>query len=102
MLALASSVAGWVELALLRRGMNRRIGETGLDRRYTLSLMAAAAAAGAVGLAVKPYVADKNRFLTATVAIGSFAAAYFAAASLLRVPEINAVLRRLRRVRWTR
>lgn len=102
MLALASSVAGWVELALLRRGMNRRIGETGLGRRYTLSLMAAAAAAGAVGLAVKPYVADMNRFLTATVAIGSFAAAYFAAASLLRVPEINAVLRRLRRLRRSR
>ena len=96
MLALASSIAGWVELALLRLRMNRRIGETGLGGRYTATLLAAAAAAGATGFMAKTYVTGLNRFLTVTVAIGSFAVVYFAAAALLRVPELHAVLRRLR------
>ncbi|MGH7638301.1 MAG: murein biosynthesis integral membrane protein MurJ [Gemmatimonadaceae bacterium] len=96
MLALASSIAGWVELTLLRRGMNRRIGETGLGARYTATLLAAAAVAGALAFVVKPYVADLNRFVAVIVAIGTFAAVYFAAASLFRVPEMQSAVRRLR------
>lgn len=95
-LALASSIAGWVELTLLRRRMNHRIGETGLGARYAATLLAAAAIAGALSVAVKPYVADLNRFVAVTVAIGGFAAVYFAAAGLLRVPEMQSALRRIR------
>lgn len=99
MLALASSIAGWIELTLLRRRMNRRIGETGLGARYAATLLASAAVAGVLSFAAKPYVADLNRFVAVSVAIGSFAAVYFAAATLFRVPEMNTVLRRLRRPR---
>lgn len=99
MLALASSVAGWVELTLLRRRMNRRIGETGLGGRHSMRLLAAAAVAGAAGVLVKSYVDDMNRFVAVTVTIGTFAVVYFAAAGLLRVPELGSVVRRLRRSR---
>ncbi|HVO21036.1 MAG TPA: murein biosynthesis integral membrane protein MurJ [Anaeromyxobacter sp.] len=48
-----TGMAAWVEFALLRRAMNRRIGRTGLPGRTLLRLWASAAAAGATGLAVK-------------------------------------------------
>ena len=79
--------------------MNRRIGETGLGGRHSMRLLAAAAVAGAAGVLVKSYVDDMNRFVAVTVTIGTFAVVYFAAAGLLRVPELGSVVRRLRRSR---
>jgi putative peptidoglycan lipid II flippase len=96
MLALASSVAGWLELTLLRRRLNTRIGPTGLETRYTLSLFAAALAAGALGFAVKTYASGLNRYLLVTLVIGSFGLVYLAATRLLGVPEVTVALRRIR------
>jgi putative peptidoglycan lipid II flippase len=48
-----TGMAAWVEFALLRRAMGRRIGRTGLPRRTLVRLWASAAAAGLSGLAVK-------------------------------------------------
>ena len=48
-LTASAGLAGWVEFALLRRGLNRRIGRTGLDPRLAGRLWAAAAAAAAAG-----------------------------------------------------
>lgn len=96
MLALASSVAGWLELTLLRRRLNARIGKTGLEARYTLSLFAAALAAGALGFAVKTYASGLNRYVLVTLVIGSFGLVYLAATRLLGVPEVTVALRRIR------
>ena len=38
-LTTAASIAGWVELLLLRRSLNRRIGQTGLPRRPRRTLV---------------------------------------------------------------
>jgi len=48
-----TGLAAWVEYALLRRSMNRRIGRTGLPGPTLLRLWASAAVAGVAGLAVK-------------------------------------------------
>ncbi|HET6411700.1 MAG TPA: murein biosynthesis integral membrane protein MurJ [Anaeromyxobacter sp.] len=48
-----TGVAAWVEYALLRRALGRRIGATGLAARTFLRLWGSAAIAGAAGLAVK-------------------------------------------------
>src|SRR5512142_1364281 len=48
-----TGMAAWVEYALLRRALNRRIGATGLPARTAARLWGSAAVAGAVGLGVK-------------------------------------------------
>jgi len=99
LLALASSVAGWVELTLLRRRLNARIGASGLDARYVLMLLGAAAGAGAAAYGVKLACSGLNRFVAVTLVIGSFGAVYLAGTSLLGVPELGVVMRRIRRAR---
>jgi putative peptidoglycan lipid II flippase len=49
----ATGIAAWLEYALLRRALGRRIGPTGLSRRTFLRLWGAAALGGAAALAVK-------------------------------------------------
>jgi putative peptidoglycan lipid II flippase len=48
-----TGLSAWVEYALLRRALNRRIGDTGLPARTSVRLWASAALAGAAGLGVK-------------------------------------------------
>jgi putative peptidoglycan lipid II flippase len=48
-----TGLAAWLEYFLLHRALDRRLGRTGLAPRAVLRLWAAAAAAGAAGLAVK-------------------------------------------------
>ncbi len=48
-----TGLAAWVEFALLRRALNRRIGATGLPARTLGRLWGSAGLAGAAGLAVK-------------------------------------------------
>jgi putative peptidoglycan lipid II flippase len=48
-----SGLAAWIEYALLRRALNRRIGATGLPGRAFARLWSSALAAGGVALAVK-------------------------------------------------
>lgn len=96
MLALASSAAGWLELGLLRRRMNRRIGVTGLPLPYTARLLAAGLAAGALGLLGQTLASGTHRYLVVTVAAGMFALTYLLAARMLGIPEVGAALRRLR------
>ena len=47
-LTAAASVAGWIELVLLRRTLNQRIGQTGLPLSFSLRLWGAAFAAAGV------------------------------------------------------
>lgn len=48
-----TGLAAWVEYALLRRALGRRIGATGLPRRTAVRLWTSATLAGVAGLSVK-------------------------------------------------
>jgi putative peptidoglycan lipid II flippase len=48
-----TGMAAWLEFALLRRGLNRRIGRTGLSGRTAARLWGAAGIAGVLALCVK-------------------------------------------------
>jgi putative peptidoglycan lipid II flippase len=90
----ASGFCGWVEFFLLRRGLNRRVGTTGLALPYTLRLWLAAGAAAAVAWGAKACAGGLHPVLAAFLILGPYGVTYFAAAFLLGVPEA----RMLRRV----
>jgi putative peptidoglycan lipid II flippase len=91
----SAGVAGWVEFYLLRRGLNRRIGRTGLPASLVARLWLAAAAGAAVGLAAKVAIGPRHPVLAAAAILGPYGLVYFAATWALRVPEVRSVLRRV-------
>jgi putative peptidoglycan lipid II flippase len=98
-LAAASALGGWLEFFLLRRALHRRIGAvTGVGRLAATLWLIALAAAGAA-FAVKPLLGAPRSLGAALAALGAYGVAYFGLAIILRVPETDAVLRRLRRTR---
>ena len=96
-LALASSIAGWVEFLLLRGRLHRRVGGTGLPVVAIFRLFSAAAIAGAVAFVLKIWLPGAHRLVVAAAVLGCFGAVYLGLTMLLGVPEARGLLRRLTR-----
>ena len=87
----ASGFCGWVEFILLRRSLNGRIGKTGLALTFTAKLWLAAGAGAAAAWTVKIFTDGFHPVIRALLVLGPYGIAYFAAAFLLRVPEVRAL-----------
>jgi putative peptidoglycan lipid II flippase len=102
-LTASAGVAGWVEFALLRRGLNRRIGTTGLDAGFTGRLWAAAALAALAGGGLALWVPrNQHPILLAVIVIGVYGGVYFSMASMLGVAEAGVFRRRFSQLRGRR
>ena len=95
-LTASAGIAGWVEFALLRRTLNRRIGQTGLALGYTARLWIAAIVAAAAGWAVRVAIGHRNPILAAALVLPPYGAVYFGLTAAFRVPEARGVLGRIR------
>lgn len=93
-LTASAGVAGWIEFALLRRSLNRRIGRTGLSSSYVMKLWLSAAAGAGVGWTIKFAIGQRHPLVVATLVLIPYGLTYFAIASVLRVSEAQAVVRR--------
>jgi putative peptidoglycan lipid II flippase len=99
-LTVSFGIAGWVEFSLLRRGMNQRIGVTGLPVPYTARLWGSAALAGAAAFGAKLLIGStSHNIISGVVILGIFGLVYFAATTLLRVPESRRLVSRFSRRR---
>jgi putative peptidoglycan lipid II flippase len=98
-LTASAGVAGWVEFTLLRRTLNRRIGQTGLPALLVAKLWMSAALAAAASWGVKLALGNRHPLVFGAVIIGTYGACYFAAAYALGVEECAGALRRLTRRR---
>jgi putative peptidoglycan lipid II flippase len=95
-LTASAGIAGWVEFVLLRRTLNARIGRTGLPASFVARLWLAAAAAAAAAWGLKELVGARPAILLAVLTIVPYGAVYFGVTAALGVPEVSAVLGRLR------
>lgn len=95
-LTITAGVAGWVEFALLRRGLQRRIGHVSIPAGFVAKLWAIAFGAAAVALIVKLATLGSNRYFAAAAILGSYGTLYLIGTKLANVPELDAVLRRVR------
>lgn len=93
-LTASSGVVGWIEFALLRRTMNRRIGWTGLSAGYVARLWLAAVAGAGLGWLIKLTIGMRHPAIIASLVLIPYGLTYFALARLLRVPEAAAVINR--------
>ncbi|HYR75611.1 MAG TPA: murein biosynthesis integral membrane protein MurJ [Pyrinomonadaceae bacterium] len=94
-LTASAGIAGWIEFALLRRTLNKRIGRTGLPLTYVVKLWLAAAAGAGAGWAIELYIGAYHPAIVAGLVLLPYGLIYFAVTAVLRVPELNAVLGRV-------
>jgi putative peptidoglycan lipid II flippase len=94
----SAGIAGWIEFALLRRGIGARIGLCHLPKGLLPRLWAAAALATAVGLGTKFALPPLHPILRAAIVLGLFGAIYLGAALALGISEAHLAAARLRRI----
>ena len=97
-LTASAGIAGWIELALLRRSLNRRIGRTGLSAAYVVKLWIAALLAADIGWTFKLLLGDLHPIPLAAVVLGAYGVAYFGITFFLDLSESRALLGKVFRV----
>jgi putative peptidoglycan lipid II flippase len=97
-LTASAGIAGWVEFALLRSALNRRIGRTGLASSYVLTLWLSAGIGAAVGWGLKVLIGHHHPLIVATIVLGGYGITYFGITSLFGITEAQRVISRVFRV----
>ncbi|HZT28411.1 MAG TPA: murein biosynthesis integral membrane protein MurJ [Bryobacteraceae bacterium] len=97
-LTASAGVAGWVEFTLLRRGLNRRIGRTGLSPAYLARLWLAALLAAAAAWGAKLVLGTHRPILAGLLTLGPYGLLYFALTFVWGVEESRAMLGRVARL----
>jgi putative peptidoglycan lipid II flippase len=97
-LTASAGLAGWVEFALLRRGLNRRIGRTGLPLSYVSKLWASAGVSAGVAWGLKLLVGPVHPIILAVLVLTPYGLLYFALTSAWGLPESRAVVGRFTRL----
>jgi putative peptidoglycan lipid II flippase len=95
-LTVSAGIAGWVEFALLRNALGKRIGETSLPSSFTARLWAIAFFAGALAYLVKLQVGTDHPILRAVLALPLYGGVYFAGTAALGVAEARTIFKSLR------
>jgi putative peptidoglycan lipid II flippase len=97
-LTASAGIAGWAEMLLLRRTLNRRIGNTGLPSSYLARLWIAAGSAAAAAWALKVVIPPLHPAVAALALLTPYGAVFLACTVALGLPEAsNAVKPILRR-----
>jgi putative peptidoglycan lipid II flippase len=97
-LTASAGVAGWIEFALLRRTLNRKIGRTGLAAAYICKLWLGAIIGAALGWAIKLMLPPLHPIVVAGFVLVPYGLCYFVVTSVLGISESNAVVGRAMRM----
>jgi len=98
-LTASAGIAGWVEMLLLRRTLNARIGTTGLPASYVAKLWIAAAAGAAVAWAVKVSIPPLPPIVAALLIVGPYGVVFIAMSLALGVEGTMSMIKRVLRRR---
>ena len=94
----SAGIAGWIEFALLRRTLNRRIGRTGLPFSFVVKLWAGAAIGAGVGWGLKLLAGPLQPIPLAVIVLGGYGITYFAATSAFGLAEARVLVGKLFRI----
>lgn len=97
-LTASAGVAGWIEFALLRRTLNRRIGHTGLAFSFVTKLWFGALLGAGLAWGVKLLLGPVHPLPQAFIVLGSYGVIYFGVTSAFGIPEAQLVIRKFFRL----
>ena len=92
-LTASAGVAGWVEMILLRRTLNARIGRTGLSAGHVARLWVSAGLGAGIAWGVKLAMPALHPVLLAIAILAPFGLVYLGSTAALGVPEARRLLR---------
>lgn len=96
-LTLAASVAAWIELLLLRRGLRARIGIVALPGAYLARLWGCALVAAAAGWGAKVAVPSSHPMLVGLFSLAAYGLTYLLLTAAAAIPEAQGLIGKLRR-----
>lgn len=97
-LTVTAGFAGWIEFYLLRRKLNKKIGQTGLERSFQVKLWSAALVSGAFAFAVKLILNDFGHvILRAAIVLGLYGVLYFGLGYLLKIEQAHSLVGKIKR-----
>jgi putative peptidoglycan lipid II flippase len=97
-LAAGSGIAAWIEWALLRRSLRRRLGTVGAGAGPVARMFVAALVAAAAGWGVRLLLPALHPTLEGVAVFSVYGLVYFAVAAMVRLEEIQGVATRVRRM----
>ncbi len=97
-LTASAGVSGWVEFALLRRTLNRRIGPTGLPVVYTAKLWTAAAIAAITAFILNWFLPSMHPIPIAVIVLGVYGILYFVITAGFGLSEATQVIEKVWRI----
>ena len=96
-LTASAGVAGWIEFHLLRRGMNRRLGPTGVALPMMVKLWVAAGLAALSACIVEHYLPGLGPIVTAFCVLSVYGTVYFMLTFLLHIGVCTEVVHKMLR-----
>lgn len=101
-LTASAGIAGWVEFALLRHSLARRIGHVPFAPGFTLTLWAVAFTAAVCGYLLKLLIGTAHPLVLASIVLPLYGAIYFGGTAMFGIAEsrdtLRAALRLLRQI----
>jgi len=94
-LTASAGLAGWLELALLRNALKARVGRTGFSASFMARLWIAAAIAASAGWGPKLMMSWRHPITRAAACLALYGLVYFAMTALLRVPEMEGLIKKV-------
>jgi len=91
-LTASAGVAGWVEFALLRHALARRVGKTPLSVDFTLKLWSVALLGAGLGYSLKQALGTAHPLPLGVIVLSLYGAVYFGGTALAGVPESKTTL----------
>ena len=91
-LTASAGVAGWVEFALLRASLNKRIGWTGLAPSYLARLWTVALGAAMLAFMLKLLIAGVGPRIAGLAILSVYGGLYLLGAWLLKLPELEQIV----------
>ncbi|HJR67816.1 MAG TPA: murein biosynthesis integral membrane protein MurJ [Gemmatimonadaceae bacterium] len=98
-ITVASGIAAWLEMTLLRAALRSRLGIDGKLPGVVVKLWMCAALAAGAGWGAKVLVGEAHPWVMAALVLGTFGLVYLAATAAAGVEEARALLARVSRAR---
>ena len=93
-LTASAGIAAWIEFLLLRRGMERRIGQIPAPATYLAKLWLCAVVAAAAGWGIKLWLHPHHPLLTAVLVLIPYGLVYLGLTAIMGIDETRNLIRR--------
>jgi putative peptidoglycan lipid II flippase len=96
-LTASAGIAGWVEFLFLRKYLNRKIGDTGVQMSFMFKLWSSAIISAILGYGLKMYIGHTHPIFTALLVLTPYGICYFVLTSLFGIENSKRFFKKLRK-----